>query len=122
MAIRHSHPFHPVNRWFVVKIYNFPVFSRVVGTDEIMNRAGSVRIAGLPDIPLRAHSNLNLSVAIDIARSNRDVVELCKVFRHDEPLAVTIAIPYALLFVGEQHLLSYFAFLFYTRPLLTQCL
>src|SRR5690625_7402095 len=93
MAIRHSHPFHPVHRWFVVKIYNFPGFSRVVGTDEIMNRAGSVRIAGLPDIPLRAHSNLNLSVAIDIARSNRDVVELCKVFRHDEPLPVTLAIP-----------------------------
>src|SRR5690625_7407452 len=72
----------------------------------MMNRAGSVRSAVLPDIPLRAHRNLTLSVAIDIARSNRDVVELCKVFRHDEPLPVTIAIPDDLLFVGEQNIRS----------------
>src|SRR5690625_7070218 len=71
-----------------------------------MNRAGSFRVACFIRVPLRAHSNLNLSFAIDIARSNRDVVELCKVFRHDEPLPVTIAIPDDLLFVGEQNIRS----------------
>src|SRR5690625_481968 len=106
MAIRHSHPFHPMYRWFMVKVHNLPAFSRIVRTDEIMNRAGSFRVACFIRVPLRAHSNLNLSVAIDIAGSNRDVVELCKVFRHDEPLPVTIAIPDDLLFVGEQNIRS----------------
>src|SRR5690625_3180396 len=106
MAIRHSHPFHPMYRWFMVKIYNFPGFSRVAGPDEIMNRAGSVRIARLPAIPLRADGNFYLPVSGDIASCNGNVVELCKVFRHDEPLPVSIAIPDDLRSVGEQNIRS----------------
>src|SRR5690625_306363 len=105
-AFRHTHPSHPLHRWLMWKGYNLPAFSRVFGTDEIMNRAGLFRVACFIWIPLCANSNFYLFVSGDITRSNGYIVELCKIFRDDEPLPVAIAIPDDLLFVGEQNIRS----------------